>query len=253
MGQFFAKDWSGAPFIILGGPHLVVIGLILLVNLSIYYFRKRFTPRARNIFRWTLAIILVVDEIGWHVWHIAIGQWTVQTMLPLHLCSVLVFVSAYMLISRSYGVYELCYLMGLGAAIQAVMTPDLGLYGYPHFRFFQTFLSHGSIMTAAFYMTVVEGYRPYWKSLLRVAVGLNLYMLVVFGINTLVGGNYMFIMHKPETPSLIDVLGPWPWYILSLEGVGLLVCLLLYLPFALKDWGASKSKTFKKTESPAGQ
>jgi len=76
----------------------------------------------------------------------------------------------------------------------------------------------------------------------RVVVGLNLYMLVVFGINKLVDGNYMFIMHKPETPSLIDVLGPWPWYILSLEAIGLIICFLLYLPFAIKDWVATRAK-----------
>jgi len=50
--------------------------------------------------------------------------------------------------------------------------------------------------------------------------------------------NYMFIAHKPDTPSLLDVLGPWPWYILSAEAVGLAVGLLLYLPFALRDWKA---------------
>jgi uncharacterized membrane protein YwaF len=46
----------------------------------------------------------------------------------------------------------------------------------------------------------------------------------------------MFIAHKPETASLMDMLGPWPWYILSLELVGLAVSLLLYSPFGLKDW-----------------
>jgi len=26
--------------------------------------------------------------------------------------------------------------MGIGGALQALLTPDLGLYGFPHFRFF---------------------------------------------------------------------------------------------------------------------
>ena len=84
-------------------------------------------------------------------------------------------------------------------------------------------------------MTVIEQYRPYWTSLLHAVVGANLYMLLVGLVNALIGSNYMFIAHKPDTPSLLDVLGPWPWYILSAEAVGLAVGLLLYLPFFIHD------------------
>ena len=91
-------------------------------------------------------------------------------------------------------------------------------------------------------MTAVEKFRPYPKSLLRVAVVMNLYMLAVFIVNSLLGSNYLYIMHKPETASLIDVLGPWPWYILSIEAIGVAICLLLYLPFFLKDLAARRPK-----------
>jgi len=127
--------------------------------------------------------------------------------------------------------------------VQALLTPDAGIYGFPHFRFFQAIISHGSIVTAAIYMTVVEKHRPYWRSLLRVAVGTNVYMLFVGMVNVLLGSNYLFIAHKPETASLMDVLGPWPWYILSLEVIGLAISLLLYLPFALRDRKTSRVST----------
>jgi hypothetical integral membrane protein (TIGR02206 family) len=60
-------------------------------------------------------------------------------------------------------------------------------------------------------------------------------MALVGVVNWLLGSNYLFIAHKPDTPSLIDVLGPWPWYILSLEALALVLCLGLYLPYALRD------------------
>ena len=58
---------------------------------------------------------------------------------------------------------------------------------------------------------------------------------LVFFLNQMIGSNYLFIAHKPETASLIDVLGPWPWYILVLEVIGIVMCLLLYLPYAIAD------------------
>jgi hypothetical integral membrane protein (TIGR02206 family) len=161
-------------------------------------------------------------------------------MLPLHLCSVLVWLGAYMLVTKSYTIYEFSYFLGIAGALQALLTPDVGIYGFPHFRFFQTMISHGTIILSAIYMTFVEGYRPTWKSVIRVMVWMNVYMVAIGIVNWLIGSNYLFIAHKPETASLIDVLGPWPWYILSLEAIGLVLCLLLYLPYAIRDQRAAR-------------
>jgi hypothetical integral membrane protein (TIGR02206 family) len=238
MSQFFAKDWIGEPFQLFGSAHLIALTVVLLINLSLVLLWHKPGSRARRIFRYTLAGILVVNETLWHIWNYATGQWTIQTMLPLHLCSIMVWLSAYMLAFENYTLYEFVYFMGIGAAMQALLTPDAGRYGFPHFRFFQTIVSHGAIITSAVYMTAIEGFRPYWKSLVRLVIGLNIYMAFVMVVNRLIGSNYLFIARKPDTASLIDVLGPWPWYILSIEVIGGVVCLILYLPFAIRDWRA---------------
>jgi hypothetical integral membrane protein (TIGR02206 family) len=233
--QYFTKDYTGEPFELFGTAHLVALGIVLCVNLALLWVRRNPSPRLRTGIRFGLAIILVLNEIAWHLWNWLTGQWTIQTMLPLHLCSVLVWMSAIMLITRSYAIYEFAYFLGIGGAIQALLTPDAGIYGFPHFRFFQIFISHGTIVIAAIYMTIIENYRPYWRSLLKIAVWGNLYMLAVAFLNWLLGSNYLFIAHKPATASLIDLLGPWPWYILYLEAIALILCLLLYLPYAIRD------------------
>ena len=70
---------------------------------------------------------------------------------------------------------------------------------------------------------------------------LNFLLVTVGTVNFLTGGNYMFLARKPETASLLDVLGPYPWYLLSLEAVALLLFLVLYLPFAISDRVRRKS------------
>lgn len=235
MGEFFGKDWSGDPFVLFDSAHLSALGIILIINILIILFRKRFSPPGRTALRYTLAVILVIVETSWHLWNLSIGDWTLQTMLPFHLCSALVWLSAYMLVTKNYRVYEYAYFLGIGGAIQALLTPDAGMYGFPHFRAFQVMMSHGAIVTAAITMTFVEGFRPTWASVKRVFIGMNIYMIVIFIFNQLTGSNYLFIAHKPETASLMDILPPWPWYILYLEAIGLVLCLLLYLPYALKD------------------
>ena len=125
--------------------------------------------------------------------------------------------------------------MGIGGAIQAVITPEAGIYGFPHYRVFQTLVAHGAIVTAGIFMTVVEGFRPTWGSFKRTVIWLNVYALFVTGINLLIGSNYLYTIHKPTTASLIDFLGPWPYYLLALEGIAILLCFLLYLPWLIKD------------------
>jgi len=235
MEQFFAADFPGPAFEFLGATHLAALGFLVLLNLFLLRYRYA-QDRTKASVRWTLALILWGNEFAWHYWNYAVGRWTIQTMLPLHLCSLLVWTGALMLVTKSYRIYEFMYFMGIAGAVQALATPDLGIYGFPHFRFFQTFISHGLIVTSAIYMTVVEGFRPTWKSMLRVAVWMNLYAAVVFFFNTAIGSNYLMINRKPDTPSLLDLLPEWPVYILFMELLGAVSILLLYLPFVIKDW-----------------
>lgn len=235
MIPYFAGNYQGAPFEYWGAGHLGALAFLVLLNLYLIRFRHA-SDRAKGVVRWILALILLANEIAWHYWTFTIGRWTVQTMLPLHLCSALVWLGALMLMTKNYRIYEFMYFMGIGGAIQALATPGLGIYGFPHFAFFQYFLSHGLIVTSAIYMTVVEGLRPTWKSMLRVFVWMNIYAGIVYFINNYLGSNYLLINYKPATPSLLDLLPEWPVYILYMELIGIATMLLLYIPFAVKDW-----------------
>lgn len=235
MDQFFAGNYPGPAFEFLGTAHLAALAALVLLNLLLLTFRKADEATKQRI-RWIMALVLWGNEIVWHTWNAAVGKWTLQTMLPLQVCSVLVWVGALMLVTKNYRIYEFMYLMGIGGAMQALATPDLGIYGFPHFRFFQTFISHGLIVTSAIYMTVVEGFRPTWMSLVRVAVWMNIYMVIVYLININLGSNYLMINGKPATPSLLDLMPDWPVYILYMEALGVVTFVLLYLPFAIKDW-----------------
>lgn len=240
MLELFAWEYTGEPFRIFYPPHLATLFIIVLINLSFIILRKYPNPPIQRTIRWGLVAVLLINETAWHTWNWYIGLWTIQTMLPLHMCSMMVFASAIMLMTRSKTIFEFAFFLGIGGATQALLTPPLTIYGFPHIRFFLAFISHGAIVTASVYMAVVEHYRPYLRSTVRVFVGLNIYMLCVTVVNTLIGSNYLFLSHKPEYPTLIDKLGPWPWYIIPMEGIALMLLVVLYAPFAIYDWNKLK-------------
>ena len=241
MNGFFAFDYTGEPFHLFGPKHLIVIAVEAAVILWLFLDWKHPSEAGKRRMRYLLAGILFVGESAWHIWSIVGGTWTVTYHLPLHICSIMVWLSIVMLLTRNYRIYEFAYFIGMAGALQAFLTPEAGEFGLWHFRAVQTVVVHGTLIIVPIYMSLKEGFRPTWKSFLRVAVGVNAYMVVIYFVNLALGSNYLFIMHKPETASLLDVLGPWPWYILSMEALGFAIFFLLYLPYMIKDIRAKRT------------
>src|SRR5699024_5271843 len=90
---------------------------------------------------------------------------------------------------------------------------------------------HFLLITAPLILIWFYRYQVTWLSVLKAFMTINFIAAIVFICNILFSSNYMFLMHKPTTASLLDVLGPYPFYILSLEVIVILVFTLLYLPF----------------------
>ena len=154
--------------------------------------------------------------------------------LPLHLCDAAVVAASVALLTRKQWAYELTYFWGLGGTLQALLTPDIP-FGSPHPTFFTFMTSHGLVVIAALYATFVFRLRPYPISILRVWLATHLYALAVTPVNLLLDANYLYLRAKPAQASVIDHLGPWPWYLVALEGIILVSFALYYSPFFLRD------------------
>lgn len=217
--------------------HLFALGAALMsgVLLAAVFWRVNPGHRARSITRCALAIILLGSELSWQWWQVQADIWDIRSSLPLHLCDIALLLSVVMLIWRIPVLFELIYFWAFSGSLHAMITPDLGQYEFPHFHFFQYFVSHGTVILATIYMAIAEHFRPYWSSIWKVFWVTNIYAFCVGMFNLATTSNYLMLSAKPAVPTVVDYLGPWPWYILGLEAIGLLSCILYYLPFAIKD------------------
>ena len=89
------------------------------------------------------------------------------------------------------------------------------------------------IVAAACFLVFGRGLLPSYRDVWVAAIALFCYALVVLPLNFLLGTNYGFLARKPEIGSLLDYLGPWPWYIASIEGIAIVAFHLFYLPVLL--------------------
>jgi hypothetical integral membrane protein (TIGR02206 family) len=125
---------------------------------------------------------------------------------------------------------ELTYFWGLTGTFQAVITPDLSI-GFPHLLFFQYVLGHLGIVLAALFLVAGMGIHPRSGSVARVFAITAGYTAFVGLIDGLTGANYMFLRQPPGRWTLLTVMGPWPWYLVSAAAAGLVLLILLDAPF----------------------
>lgn len=159
-------------------------------------------------------------------------------ILPFHACYFINLLLPFMLWQRSFFLFEITYFMVMGGCIQALITPDLQ-DSFPHYMNLKYFVVHIGLAQSTLYAVFVYRFRPTWVSLKRAFVAINLYFLLVLGINFLLGTNFMYLSKKPAGPTLLDLFGEWPWYIVGGEFLCLLMFTLVMLPFAF-DQRATK-------------
>jgi hypothetical integral membrane protein (TIGR02206 family) len=227
-------------FELFGTAHIGAILTLLALYFSLFSFRRILSkPEIDYYFRMGIIIFLVIEEIAFNAYRITNGIWTLSTSLPLHYCNLLVWTSIYLMYSKNRTAFEIVYLLGLAGASQAIMTPAIQ-EGFPHFRFIQFYAAHGMIIFSGLYFVFVHNYKPDFSSVKRVFILLNLSVPPLLIINWLTGGNYNNLSRVPEFPTLIDHLGPWPFYLIPLEFLAIFFLLLAYFPFALQNWRAKK-------------
>ena len=187
----------------------------------------RWTTRAGRV----IALVLTAVAIGSVLPTFAGGSWTVQNSLPLDLCNVTLVIAAVACWRAGPPLaVELTYFWGLAGSLQAIITPDLSV-GFPHLEFFEFVVGHIVIVTAALFLVAGQGLHPRPGSVPRVFAITVAYTAVVGAVDWLTGANYMYLAAVPAHASLLSVLGPWPWYILSAAGVALVSLFILDAPF----------------------
>ncbi|MCQ1528903.1 YwaF family protein [Lutispora saccharofermentans] len=233
MGKWF----NGEPFRLLSRVHIAALLIIFILNMMIYFFSDRLREvKTDKLCRNIIALALITTELSFQIWCAVIGVWTAEYNLPFHLCSAATIICAIMLFMKSYRIYQIAYFWGLGGALQALLTPDLSGYNYPHYVFFKYFILHGLIVISVLYMAFVHSYRLAFRSVLNAFAVTNLFAVIVIPVDILTGGNYLFLCRKPEAMTLLDYLGPWPWYIIPMEAVVFAMFVILYLPYAISDF-----------------
>lgn len=214
--------------------HFLMLVGCLLVWIAVPLLMRNRSDRAQAVFRIGLALFMMSAESSWYIWYGIQHGLDVKISLPLQLCSFALYSSLFLLFTGKQIFFEMSYFLGLGGALQALITPNLE-YHFPHVRWYHFTVIHSMLILVPLYFIIVHKYRITYKSLFRVMGISTGLMAFVMLMNHLLDANYMFINEQPEFPSMIDifvkVFGPWPFYLIGMLLLAFFIFVLLYLPF----------------------
>jgi hypothetical integral membrane protein (TIGR02206 family) len=177
-----------------------------------------FTVPARRM----LALLLLAGFAGEQLTYALRGEWTAEVNLPFQLSDAVTLVAAAALWRPASLLVELAYFWALSASLQAVITPDLG-DGFPDLLYFTYFAAHSGAIAAACLLVFGARRAPRPGAVRRVYAITAAFAGCAAIATVVTGGNYMFLRHKPARGSLLDVMGPWPLYILAAAVLALLL------------------------------
>lgn len=224
---------------LLSGEHLGVLAATGAIAAGVVLAARR-EPGARAIaaLRIALAALLVANELAFHIVHQLDEGLSARTDLPLHLTDAATVAAVVSLLWRSALAFELTYFWALTATVQALLTPDLR-QGFPDYRWWWFVIAHSGVLVAAVLLAFGLRRTARQGAVAR-AFAWSLAVTALAALGTLAtGGNYMFLRRPPPGGSLLDLMGPWPWYIASGAALALALFWLLDRPFARRRRAAA--------------
>lgn len=207
-----------------GSAHLIPVIFYTILTCIWIFLAKKWDYQRQYKSALYFSFVLAGLVLFWMLFKMWNNQFDPAEDFPFHLCNILTLVLPFALYYKSRWFFGILYFWVLVGTMQAILTPELK-EPFPHFIYFRYWTVHCGLVMLIFYGLLVFKWKVYWKDIRNAIIGANVYVIFSFIANYLSGGNYFFTMHKPRTASLLDYLGPWPWYLFT----GQIIMVLLFI------------------------
>lgn len=215
--------FSTEHFWFIGGGFL---GILALTMVSAFLPKYKFAQ-----FSAIVILLIKLAELSYR--HIYVGE-PIYSLLPLHMCNLTLIIAILTMLTKSQKLFQLTYYWCLGALF-AVITPDIK-YSFPHPLTLSFYITHFYLLFAAIYGILFFNFKPTFKGWVNSFITLNIFAFIIFFINKKLGTNYLYVNRIPDFSSPLDYFGQWPYYIIVVEIIYLILTYGIYYPFRRKTF-----------------
>ena len=197
-----------------GAAHLAALLATAVLIVAAVAWARHAAPgrvdRALRVAGWAL----LANSLFWTAWGFMPWAWNLHESLPLHFSDALRFLLPIALITQARWAIVLSYFWGLTLNLQSVLTPDLNYFVWIPLEYTQYWVAHASGLVVPIVLVWGLGCRPTWRGYGMAYAATLAWAALAFLINLLAGTNYAYLNRAPARPSLLDMMGNWPVYLL---------------------------------------
>lgn len=172
--------------------HLTWLGVFLAVTVLCCIHYHRLSQRGRGIWRKTLAVLTVANEVFKQVCLIIGGRWLPE-YLPLHLCSINIFLMAYHCIKPVKLLGNFMYTVCIPGALAALLFPSWTALPLGNFMHIHSFTVHMMLALYPIVLTVNGDIRPQIKTVPACLLVLVVLAAIMWVINPYLDANFFFM------------------------------------------------------------
>ena len=237
------EAFSGQHYLLLA---IFALGLVAMVVWGRRHRGSEREPSRRRAF----ACVVALAAVSVQAYQLTPGDFSLGTSLPLQLCDVATVATVVALWTRSRRAAAFTYYTGLSLTIQGVLTPSLAEQ-FPDPRFLGFWALHFGVVWAAVYLTWGLGLRPTWRLYWFTVAATAAWAASAYLFNVAAGTNYGYLNRKPASASVLDLLGPWPWYVLAEIGLVFVGwALLMTLPWTVAATLTGRARRTSPRDTP---
>lgn len=197
--DFFMGDTVSRDNYLYDTPHIIALVAVFVITFLLVWWAKKQTKKTKDTVLWSFFGILLTFEIISRVINLLKGKDVVTTIIPMHFCSIMVWVMIIAILLKNRHLLNIAAMGGLIATTAFLVYPAVG-FNVEVLKFSQYYsvISHclGFVLSVFLLTTGYTSYR--WKDIWSTGV----FVVLVYGYSFLQnfvwykGSNYMYYMEN---------------------------------------------------------
>ena len=223
---------SGLGFSHYDGLHLAWLAFFVVVTVANCIWYRKLGTTGKDRWKKTVAILLIADEL-FKVIMLVIGGRYLPDYLPLHLCSINIFIITIHAWKPSKLLGGYLYTVGIPGTIAALLFPTWTKLPLLNFMHLHSFTVHILLALYPIVLSTAGELAPSVKLLPKYLLLLVCMAIPIYGVNLLLDTNFMFLMSASEGNPLYLFEQMWGNHLYGFPVLIAAVLIIMYVPLVI--------------------